>query len=415
MFTQYFTPEIGATQTRLHTFAAGLAERGHDVEVICEVPNHPQGTVRPGYGGRLVDRRQLDGFCATYVWVRTSPTKTTRTRLTLYGSYMAMAAAVGAAKRRPDVIFASSPPLPVALAAAIVAARHRVPWVMDVRDLWPEVAVAVGELSNSHMVKQAERLERWLYRSAAAITAVTEPFRQTIGEKLGSEKKIVLLPNGTTRLYVRSAQLEPDRASLRLPPEKFIWTYAGNVGVAQGLEAAVDAAGMLDDDFQLLLLGDGPVRRKLQDRAKSVTPGSVVFRDQIPEKEAVRYLRAADALLVPLAADPVLEKFVPSKLYDFCAVGRPVILAAAGEASKLVSSPEAALVVSPGNAAALAAAVRRLRADPTLAARLSQAGRDFGQAHDRRRQLDTLVDVLKRTTGLATAGTSPSSRAKMTR
>ena len=174
IFTQYFTPEIGATQTRLHTFAAGLAERGHEVEVICEAPNHPQGVVRPGYGGKLVDRRRLDGFRVSYVWVSTHPVKTTRNRLAFYGSYTAGAALVGSAMRRPNVIFASSPPLPVGVAAAAAAIRHRVPWVLDVRDLWPEAAVALGELSNPRLLRLAEHLERWLYRRAAAVTAVTQ-------------------------------------------------------------------------------------------------------------------------------------------------------------------------------------------------------------------------------------------------
>src|SRR5829696_336780 len=283
IFTQYFTPEIGATQTRLHTFAAGLAERGHDVEVICEVPNHPQGVVRDGYGHRVIDRRRLDGFLATYVWVRTSPTKTTRTRLAFYGSYMAMAAAVGSLTRRPDVIFASSPPLPVAAAAAVVAARHRVPWVMDVRDLWPEAAVAVGELSNPRMLAAAERLERWLYRRATAITTVTDAFRRSISREVIDATKIHLIPNGTTQLYLDAANRAPDRRSLGLPVDRFIWTYAGNVGVAQGLETAIEAAAILDDRFQLLILGDGPIRRELENQAELLRPGCVIFRDQVPQ------------------------------------------------------------------------------------------------------------------------------------
>jgi glycosyltransferase involved in cell wall biosynthesis len=407
IFTQYFTPEIGATQTRLHTFAAGLAERGHDVEVICEVPNHPQGVARPGYGGRLVDRRRLDGFRATYVWVRTSPTKTTRTRLAFYGSYMAMAAAVGSLTRRPDVIFASSPPLPVAAAAAVVAARHGVPWVMDVRDLWPEVAVAVGELSNPRMLEAAERLERRLYRSAAAITTVTEPFRESIATKGGDAEKIHLLPNGTTRLYLDAANLEPDRASLDLPADKFIWTYAGNVGVAQGLETAVDAAGLLGDEFQLLILGDGPVRRRLEERAKTVSPASVVFHGQVPQEEAVRYLRASDALLVPLGADPVFEKFVPSKLFDFCAVGRPVIVAASGEPERIVSRARSALSAQPGCAGALVEVVQRLAAEPSLRDQLSTNGRALAIAHMRVDQVQILDEILSSTLVFLATATPP--------
>lgn len=403
IFTQYFTPEVGATQTRLHTFAAGLAERGHDVEVICEVPNHPQGLVRPGYGGRLVDRRTLDGFRASYVWVRTSPTKTTRSRLAFYGSYMAMAAAVGSLSRRPDVIFASSPPLPVAAAAAIVARRHRVPWVMDVRDLWPEVAVAVGELSSPRMLAAAERLERRLYGSAAAITTVTEPFRDSIAAKVLDPAKVHLVRNGTTQLYLQAVDLEPDRASLGLPVEKFLWTYAGNVGVAQGLEAALDAAGNLGDGFALVILGDGPMRRHLEERAQSVPADSVIFRDQVVPAEAVRYLRASDALLVPLAAEPTLRKFVPSKLYDFCAVGRPVIIAAAGEAARIVKNVGAGIVVPPSDPAALAGAVRQLRTDRILGRELAQLGRTFARGETRDRGIKQLAALLEDVTNGETA------------
>jgi colanic acid biosynthesis glycosyl transferase WcaI len=395
IFTQYFTPEVGATQTRLHTFAAGLADRGHDVEVICEVPNHPQGLVRPGYGGRLVDRRSLDGFRVSYVWVRTTPTKTTRSRLAFYGSYMTMAAAVGSLSRRPDVILASSPPLPVAAAAAIVARRHRVPWVMDVRDLWPEAAVAVGELSNPRMLAAAERLERRLYCSAAAITTVTEPFKESIATKVGDAEKIHLIPNGTTRLYLDAANLEPDREALALPVDKFIWTYAGNVGVAQGLETAVDAAAVLGDEFKLLILGDGPVRRRLEERATRHDSCSVVFRDQVPEEEAIHYLRASDALLVPLAADPLLEKFVPSKLYDFCAVGRPVIVAAAGEAQRLAESGGTGIAVLPGDRDELAGVVRRLRLQCGLRCQLSRSGHAFARLCTRESSVTQLAGLIE--------------------
>ena len=101
ILSQYFTPEVGATSTRVHSFAAGLAARGHDVEVICEIPNHPQGVVHDGYRGRVVRRQRLDGFRGHWVWVRTRPEKTTCDRLTFYGSYLAMATRLGFAARPP--------------------------------------------------------------------------------------------------------------------------------------------------------------------------------------------------------------------------------------------------------------------------------------------------------------------------
>src|SRR5687768_6739026 len=125
ILTQYFAPEVGATSARLHAFAAGLAARGHAVEVVCEVPNHPQGVIRPEFRGRAVLRRRLDGFGVAYVWVATQPEKRSRDRLAFYASYAAMAVAYGSLRPRPDAILASSPPLPVGAAAALLARRHR--------------------------------------------------------------------------------------------------------------------------------------------------------------------------------------------------------------------------------------------------------------------------------------------------
>jgi glycosyltransferase involved in cell wall biosynthesis len=397
LLTQYFPPEIGATQTRMHTFAAGLAERGHEVQVICEVPNHPQGVVHSGYRGRIVRRRHADGYQAVHVWVRTSRAKTTPSRLAFYASYTTMATLVGSVLPRPDVIFASSPPLPVAVAGVSLAFRHRVPWVMDVRDLWPEAAIALGELSHPQMLHRAKRLEQWLYRDAAAITVVTEPFRQHIAPRLKDGHKVHLLPNGTTRHWVDGSTLQSDRRALDLPSDTFLWTFAGNIGAAQGLEHALQAAALLGERFQLLILGDGPARGSLEERARSIGSGQVEFRGQVDADLALRYLRASDALLVSLADHPTLRSFVPSKLFDCCAVGRPVVLAAAGEPRRLADTAGAVLGVAPGDPAALAVGIRALYNDPALGESLAQAGRRFGAANLRDQHVETLERLLVET------------------
>ena len=133
-----------------------------------------------------------------------------------------------------------------------------------------------------------------------------------------------MITNGTTRTWLEIGASEVDRAALSLPEDRFVWAYAGNLGIAQGLDAAIDAAGLLGDGYQLLLLVDGPVRESLEQRARMLSRGSVAFHGLVEPVVAARYLRAADALLVPLDAQPALRKYVPSKLFDCCAVGRPV-------------------------------------------------------------------------------------------
>lgn len=396
LFSQYFTPEVTAARARLEAFAEGLAASGHEVEVVCEVPNHPEGIVRDGFRGRALVRGRLDGYRVNYVWVRTRPQKTFANRVLFYGSYAASAAAVGLALPRPDVVVASSPPLPAGAAAAIAAAGRRVPFVLDVRDLWPEAAVILGELSNPRVIGLAERLELALYRRAAAITTVTAPFAREIAARVSDPAKIELIPNGTTRTWLAAGEADADRAAVGLKDDRFIWLYAGNLGIAQGLETAIDAAAALGDSFRLVLVGDGPEREALAARAAAVAPGSVVFTGLVEPERAARYMRAADALLVSLDSQPALEKFVPSKLFDCCAIGRPVVLAAGGEAPRLADAAGAALTVPPGDAGALERAIARLRDEPETGEELARAGRSFAAEHLREDQTRALEGVLRR-------------------
>lgn len=394
--SQHFPPEVTAASARVEAFADGLAERGHDVEVLCEVPNHPTGIVELEYRRHAVVRRDAGSYRVSHVWVRANPAKTTRSRLLLYGTFAAAAATIGSGLRRPDVILTSSPPLPGAAAAALLAARFRVPWVFDVRDLWPAAAVLLGELRGERIIHAAERLERRLYSSAAAITVTTEPFREQVVAHGGAPEKITVVPNGTTQAWLDAGALESERGSMDLPTETFLWTYAGNLGIAQGLESAIDAAGILGDGFSLVLLGAGPRRADLERRAAGLTGADVSFRGLVPPAQAARYMRASDALLVPLDPQPGLRAFVPSKLFDSCAVGRPVILAAEGESRRLAEASGAVLPVPPGDAAALAGAIRRLRDDPALGAALSAAGREFARGYLRSAQIDRLESILER-------------------
>jgi glycosyltransferase involved in cell wall biosynthesis len=391
--SQYYPPEITAAAMRVGAFASGLAARGHEVEVVCEVPSHPKGVIDPEYRRRAVARSEGDGVSVNRVWVYARPSKAVASRIANYGSYAALSAVVGSRRSRPDVVFASSPPLPVGAAAAAIARRFRVPWVLDVRDLWPDIAVVLGQLPEGMPLRLARRLERGLYRSASRITAVTEPFRRHI-EANGGERKVSVIYNGTTAAYLDAGGEEPTRDELGLSTDRFILTYAGNLGIAQGLEAAAEAAGQLDGDFQLVLLGDGPRRPALMQAASELPADRVEFRDLVPPAEAARIMRASDALLVPLAARADLRDYVPSKLFDACALGRPVIVATGGECERLASESEAALCIPPEDSGALSEAITRLREDTELSGALSRQAREFARQHVRDRGVDELERIL---------------------
>lgn len=389
--TQHFAPEVTAARFRLEPFVAELVDRGHDVHVICAVPNHPRGVIEDAYRGRVRVRGQADGATVDRVWVLARPRKTTLTRLGNYASFAALAAAAGARAPRPDVILASSPPLPVGAAAAILARRHGAPWVLDVRDVWPDSAVALGELTNRRAIALAERLERRLYRGAAAIVTVNDAFRFQIAATAPAGRPIHVISNGTTRAWLDAGDAEPDRAAAGLPADRFVWAYAGNIGLAHGLEAAIEAARLLGDGFRLLVIGDGPRRADLATGASTAPPGSVELRPLMPPAEAARVLRAADALLVSERQD----RTVASKLYDYGALRRPVIAACRGELRRVVETEGMGLAVPHGDTPALAAALRTLQGAGGLAAQLAARGRRFAQTHLREAQAVRLADLLE--------------------
>jgi glycosyltransferase involved in cell wall biosynthesis len=386
--SQYFRPEVGATQNRLGAFVDGLVERGHRVSVICEQPNHPAGVFAPGFGRRPLVTERAGPLTVRRAWVAASPTKTTARRLAFYATFGAWAAALTATTRGADVMFTSSPPLPGALAAAGAAAARRLPFVLDVRDLWPAAAEALGELSNAPVLRAFERAERWLYQHAARVTATTKPFCRHIDAVAGRPVS-VHLPNGALDELVRLPS-EP-------PPEgPFTVGYAGNFGIAQGLGIVLDAADRLrDEDCRFVLAGAGPLQTELREECDRRGLSAVEIRPGVPVSDVGALLLSCDALLVPLRDHPLLRDFIPSKLYDAMAVGRPALVAAPGEAGALVRQHACGLEIGPEDGEGLARAVRALMADPRSARRMGAAGKAAAAEYARSRQVDRLDDVLR--------------------
>lgn len=400
LLSQYYPPEVGATQNRMQAFARHLADAGHEVTVIAHVPNHPKGVVFEEFKGKLFDRRTEDGVDVCRVWVHASEKKSSFHRLTFYLTYAvgACLAALVGVRRRPDVIFATSPPLPVLLPAATLSAVYRRPYVADIRDVWPAVAVALGELGEgSRVARAAERLERWLYRRAALITVVTRSFIEHV-EQRGGTGKVRYLPNGTDTEVFTDETTDPELRDRLDLSGSFVVGYFGNHGIAQGLEAAVDAAAQLDHrgDVAFLLGGEGPVKRELQARAEAKGARNIHFLPQVPTSEVPRWINVCDVLLVPLRDTPLLSQFIPSKLFDYLACAKPVILMVEGEARTLLAESEGGYFVRPGDHEQLAELVGALADDPGELVSLGRRGQAYVRRyHSRQEQAAELEGLLR--------------------
>lgn len=402
-FSQYFAPEVGATQARTQDMVQALLAAGHEITVVCEVPNHPVGRIWPAYRGKLVVRERVDGVDIVRVWVSTSPNKRRGGRIAFYASYMAMAIVAGLlfARGRHDIVFATSPPLLVGTAGRVVAKLRRLPFVFEVRDPWPAAAVAFGELREGAVLSLARWLERRCYAGARHIITVSQGWREHLLAHQVPAEHISLIPNGANLEMFRP---EPAAgAALRrqwgISPDAFVLVYAGLHGLAYGFDAVLEAAAQLRDhgDIRFVFVGDGPRKADLQRKAAADGLDRITFHDPVPRESVAALMSMADMALVPLRRVPFLRGSLPAKLFDAWACARPVLAGAEGEFADIVRRAEGGIVVPPEDAGALVAAIRQAMTEKSRIAAMGAAGRQYVQTHfDRAAQARAFVETLER-------------------
>ena len=399
--SQYFPPEVGATQTRAYEMARYLVSQGHQVTMIAEIPNHPMGIIPPEYRGKWYERTLLDGIDVIRVWVKTSPVKTFRTRMAFYLSYMVNATLAGLLARGPyDALYATSPPLFVGGAALALSWLRRIPLFFEVRDLWPESAVALGELNSPRAIALAEWLERTCYRRAEQIVVVTQGIYRRMLERGYPLEKLTLILNGAnTELF----QFQPEagrahRERLGLL-DKFVVMYAGIHGLAQGLEAVVETAAKLaaQADVHFLFVGEGPVKQQIVTLAAERRLTNITFHPEVPREQMPAFLSAADVALVPLRRLDLFQGALPSKMFDAWACQCPTLVTIEGEARQALAEAGAGLFVEPENPEALAAAILQLKGDPAARRRMGLNGRRAAvDRYSRQAQARQLAEMLAR-------------------
>ena len=399
-FTQYFPPEVGATQTRAWEMCRLLVENGHKVTVVTEVPNHPSGVIPPAYKGKLAEPRSESGIDVLRLWVKASPEKTFRLRMQFYLSYMGMAALAGLLlKGEYHLVYATSPPLFVGAAGLAASATRRIPFVFEVRDLWPESAVALGELRSKRAIVAAEKLEHLLYKRATKVVGVTKGICSRLRQCGLPSDKVALIPNGAnTDLFTYQPERGRAIAEELGLGDKFIALYAGIHGVAQGLETVLQAAHLLRDnrDIQFVFVGEGPRKAALMEMSRSLRQENVRFLPEVPAERMPAYLSAAGCAIVPLRDEPLFRGALPSKMFEAWACSRPVVLSVAGEAAGVLEKSAGGVLAAPEDAEAMAQAIAYLQAHKDNAEALGKRGRAYvEQRYSRREQARKLEALLR--------------------
>ena len=408
--SQYFPPEMGAPAGRAAELSRLWAEDGHEVTILTGFPNHPTGIVHPRYRRKF--RRQLVmhenhyGVNVVRTWLLPFPNRKAYERMLNYSSFCISAATTGVFLHQPELVIASSPQLLVGLSGWWLARCNGVPFVFEVRDLWPESLAAVGVSShNSPLHRLLAKIAGFLYRSCDRLVVVTPAFKEYLVEHWQvPDEKIFVVENGVeTSLFSR---LTPS-AALRHAvgaEEKFVVSYIGTMGNAHGLETLLEAAALLRErapEVLFLLIGEGAEKARIVSLAHSRGLTNVRFVGQQPREKIPAYITASDACLVLLKKSELFKTVLPTKMLEFMSCARPVILGVDGHARRVVEQANAGIFVTPEDSAELADAILRLAADPALRESLGRNGRQHVLQHFSRQQtariyLDVLQDLLAR-------------------
>ena len=400
--SQYFPPEMGAPAARAVELARHWVRDGQEVSVLTGFPNHPTGVIAPEYRGkfrRLMCRETLDGIEVTRTWLWPLPNRRPYERMLNYSSFFLSASLTGLRLRRPDVIIATSPQLLVALSGYWLARVKRVPFVFEVRDLWPESLSAVGVGGEHGLLNRGlGAVAGFLYRNADHIVVVTEAFRTYLVRKWKvPPEKISVVQNGVEPELFAPVDAGEVKSELGLDG-KFVVCYIGTMGMAHGLGTLVDAAEKLATvlpDVRFLVVGEGAEKQAIIELARRRGISNIVFLNQQAREKIPALISAADACVVLLKKTDVFQTVIPTKMLEFMSCQRPVILGVDGQARELLERAHGGIFVEPENAGALVDAISLLHAQPGLRALLGQNGRRFVMQNlSRQRTARAYIEVL---------------------
>ena len=378
----YFPPEIGTGPHMPFELGESLVKLGHAVAVVTGFPRYHVPVTPQEYRGRLWCREQMAGIDVFRIRFPDVGGKVKIIRGTAHLLAPAILALRALPLAQPDVVSAATPPLALGLAARLVARRFHVPCVVNVQDLFPQSAVDLGVLRNRVAIRFFEAMERFIYRSSDAITVMSDGNRDYVIGKGSKPERVITVPNWVDAEEIRPADRHNDFRAFHGLHDDFVVLFAGTMGWSQGLGTVVEAARELaaEPGLVFFMVGDGVEKPRLQKQAAGLT--NVRFLPIQPKEVYPQVLAASDAGLVTLRPE-VATPTVPSKIGTIMAAGRPILASVPlhGDAPRLVTSAAAGVVVRPGDAHALAAAILQLKHDRAAAEQMGQNGRRYAETH----------------------------------
>jgi glycosyltransferase involved in cell wall biosynthesis len=382
---------MGAPSARVHEVSREWVHLGHDVTVVTGFAHHPTGVKAPPDRWKLTRRESVDGIDLVRTYVYAAPNAGTLRRMLSYASFFASAVSIGAFRTaRPEVVVATSPQLLCACAGYVLSRLKRVPFVFEGRDLWPESIIAVEAMKDNLVVRGLKRVAGYLYRRCNRIVTVGHGYKRQIEQRYAIRAdQMVVVPNGIdTALFVPGQKQNDVRREYGWG-DRLVLLYVGTHGMAHALHVVLEAAQAFRDDGSKLFVfvGEGARKEHLKHRAAELDLPNVQFIDQQPKQRIPLFYAACDIGLVTLRNTPLFQDVLPSKIFEYLGMERPVVISVEGEARRLVENADAGVFVAPENVAELVRAIRDLSAHPDRLAAMGRSGREHVLAHYDRKTL----------------------------
>ena len=399
--TDNFYPEVNAPASRTYEHAREWVKAGHEVTVITCVPNFPKGKVFDGYKNKLWQKEAIDGIEVIRVWSYIAANKGFVRRTLDFISFSVTSFLAGLFVKA-DVIVATSPQFFTALSGRTLSFWKRVPWIMEVRDMWPESIKTVGAMKDNLFIRYFEWEEMRCYRSAKTIVVVTDSFKRTLTARGIDEAKIKVVKNGVDKeMFKPVPKDEALIGELGLEGKKIIG-YIGTHGMAHKLDFILDCARNMQgrNDFHFLFIGAGAEREALLAKKEREGITNVTMLDSVPKDQVVRYISILDLSLINLRKSELFKTVIPSKMFENAGMQIPIIMGVQGEAQEMLEEYGAGLCFEPENEEDFNAKLQQLLSDPDLYERCRTGGAEMSRDYDRKALADKMLECMMDTVSI---------------
>jgi len=399
--SHYFPPEVNAPATRTYEHCKRWVELGHKVTVVTCAPNCPKGVIYKGYKNSFRSVEEIDGIEVVRIWTYLAPNKGFLKRIINYLSYMFNSVIQCMFLGNVDVLIATSPQFFCGWSGVLLHWLRKWPFILEIRDIWPESIITVGAMKKSKVISFLELLEKKMYLASDHIVAVGQGYKERIASKGISKENISVIINGVDLEQFNPSKVSSINNSKYKIDNKFVCSYIGTVGMAHGLEVIIKAAQICKqkgiENIVFRVVGDGAKREELENFSKKEDlENQLIFTGRLPKEEMPLVISSSDCCLVHLRGTELFGTVIPSKIFELMAMNIPIIMGVKGEAQDIVIKGKAGVIMEPDNPESLLSCIEKIQ----TAGKESFKGREYVSLHyDRDKLARDMVEIVERVYG----------------